>query len=867
MSLATGSRLGPYEVLGPLAAGGMGEVYRGHDPRLARDVAIKVLIGEAWDDERLRRFAQEARAAGALNHPNLLTVFDTGVAEGRPYLVFELLEGVTLRQRLSSGPLAAPKAIGYAVEIANGLAAAHEGGIIHRDLKPENLLLTRDGRVKILDFGLARLRPSHDQDGLGSDTPTKSEITGVGAVLGTVGYMSPEQVRGEPTDHRSDIFSFGSVLHEMLSGDRPFSADTAPEIMTAILREEPPPLALVREPVRRPLERIVRRCLEKQREDRFQSARDVAYALEAVLAIENGAHALDRVPPSPSAWRRVLLGIGLIVPLTAALLAVRGSRHATGPPAASPSFRRLTFERGLVTGARFAPDGGVVYSARLGGRPEELFSTRTGGLGSRSLDLSRTRLLAISSRGEMAVQLGGRLQLRLNASGTLARFPPGTGAPREVLEDVWHADWHPDGQELAIVRRVGGRHSLEFPIGTVLYETAGMVEFPRFSPKGDHIAFVDLPRRNDTAGGAVAVVDLAGRARKVSSAFSTGITGLGWSPSAQEILFTASNGRISDLDLWAVSLASRERLLWNESGSMTLHDVSPDGRLLISRDVWSREMVGRGVGATGERLLSWLDWSHPVELSKDGGLLLFEEQGDGAADSLGTRYGIYVRSTDGSPAVRLGEGRPLGLSPDGGWALAETGQSLVLIPTAAGGPRPLPAAPLTFLAATWFPDGRRILLTAHEPDRQSRLYVQDPSGGGPRPITPEGVVGAGSRGANPISPDGRRLALSSAEHSLLIQPVEGGNPRPGPPLAPDERVIQWTADGRGLYVVRRSEQVADVSILDLATGRRVPWIRLAPADAKGVIGIAPVLLSADGRAYVYGYVRLLQDLYLVERLE
>jgi len=455
----------------------------------------------------------------------------------------------------------------------------------------------------------------------------------------------------------------------------------------------------------------------------------------------------------------------------------------------------------------------------------------------------------------MAVQLGTRVGQRWISVGTLARFPPGSGAPREVLENVWQADWGPDGKELAIVRRVGGRHTLEYPIGTVLYQTAGSVELPRFSPTGDRIAFVDLPLLTDTAGAAVAVVDLTGRARKLSSAFPGGVTGLGWSPSGQEILFTASKGRLSDLDLWAVSLTGRERLLLNESGPITLHDVSADGRLLMSRDARSREVAGRGAAATAERPLSWFDWSFPVALSKDGGLLLFEEQGDGAPDSAGMRYGVYVRGTDGSPAVRLGEGFPLGLSPDGDWALAQTGQSLVLVPTRAGAPRPLPGTHRSYVAATWFPDGRRILLNAHE----RGVYVQDLSGEGPRRITPEGVL------LESLSPDGTRMVVREMGSArLLIQPVDGGEARPGPSLAPDERVIRWTADG--LYVVRYLEQAADVAILDVATGRRVPWKRLAPADTTGVVLVAPVLLSGDGRAYVYSYLRLLQDLYLVEGL-
>jgi hypothetical protein len=279
VALLTATRLGPYEVLGLVGTGGMGEVYRARDERLGREVAIKVLPAESSaDPDRLRRFEQEAKAAGALNHPNLVAVFDTGHHEGAPYVVFELLEGVTLRQRLGSGPLPGRRAVDYAVQIAQGLAAAHEKGIIHRDLKPENLFVTKDGRVKILDFGLAKLRPALDPHAPREQGATVSTATGGGVVLGTVGYMSPEQVRGDPADHRSDIFSFGAVLYEMLSGTRPFCGETSAEVMTAILREDPPEVANADAPPG--LERLVRRCLEKGPEERFQSARDLAFALE-----------------------------------------------------------------------------------------------------------------------------------------------------------------------------------------------------------------------------------------------------------------------------------------------------------------------------------------------------------------------------------------------------------------------------------------------------------------------------------------------------------------------------------------------------------------------------------------------------------
>jgi Serine/threonine protein kinase len=281
MTLSPNTTLSHYRIISKLGAGGMGEVYRAQDSRLDREVAIKVLPANlANDEDRLQRFEQEARATSALNHPNILTVYDIGTYEGAPFIVGELLKGEELRDQLRNGGLTQRKAADFAQQITRGLAAAHEKGITHRDLKPENLFITSDGRVKILDFGLAKLRPQRS-DVIGSELPTARQITGPGTVMGTVGYMSPEQVRGQEVDHRSDIFSFGSILYEMLSGQCAFQHDTLAETMTAILIEEPADLTETNAKINPALEKIVRRCLEKKPEHRFQTASDLNFALEA----------------------------------------------------------------------------------------------------------------------------------------------------------------------------------------------------------------------------------------------------------------------------------------------------------------------------------------------------------------------------------------------------------------------------------------------------------------------------------------------------------------------------------------------------------------------------------------------------------
>jgi serine/threonine protein kinase len=340
MSLSSGTRLGPYEILSLLGAGGMGEVYRGRDPRLGRDIAIKVLPAAfTTDPDRLRRFEQEARAVGVLNHPNILAVHDIGTtAESAPYIVSELLEGETLRQRLASGALPVRKTIDCGLQIARGLAAAHAKGIVHRDLKPENLFLTRDGRVKILDFGLAKLTEldvaAYDR----TSVPTIRVATDPGLVMGTVAYMSPEQVRALLTDHRSDLFSFGAILYEMLSGRRAFQRETAPETMTAILRDDLPELAATTPNISPGLEQIVRHCLEKNPEERFQSARDVAFAFEAISgpstssggAVPLDVRLLGRVKPQ-AMWATVGLVIGLLIGVTPEIV-----MWQQRPPAATP---------------------------------------------------------------------------------------------------------------------------------------------------------------------------------------------------------------------------------------------------------------------------------------------------------------------------------------------------------------------------------------------------------------------------------------------------------------------------------------------------------------------------------------------------
>jgi Tol biopolymer transport system component len=860
MALSNGTRLGPYEILSPLGAGGMGEVYRAKDPRLGREVAIKVLPATfSQDPDRLKRFEQEARAAGVLNHPGITAVYDFGTHEGSPYIVTELLEGETLRSRLGSGAVPVRKAIDYGVQIAKGLAAAHEKGIVHRDLKPENLFLTKDGRVKILDFGLAKLR-AEKEPGSQTDLQTVSGGTEPGVVLGTMGYMAPEQVRGKVADKRSDLFAFGTILYEMLSGQRAFRGDTAADTITAILTKEPPELSSTNREVHPGLDRIVRHCLEKNPEERFESARDVAFDLEALSGLSTPTGAVPETVVPKASRRRLPLAVGIVLAVAGmAATYFAGKKAGYVPP---PSFRQLTFRRGLVGSARFAPDGQtVLYSASWDGKPMEIFLTRLDSPESRPFGLSGSELLSIARSGEMAVSLSRRDSIPFTRTGTLARLGmTGGGSPKEILEDVLSADWSPDGQSLAVVRQAGGKVRLEFPVGHVLYETAGWISDPRISSGGDEVAFLDHPIQGDD-GGSVAIVDRSGKRRAISEFFAS-VQGLCWSPPGSEMWFTAAavgNNRA----FYAATRAGKLRMLARGTGGLTVQDASKDGRVLMVQDKSRQGISALLPGSEKERDFSWLDWSLLRDLSQDGETMLFGESGEGG----GPGYSAYVRKADGSPAVRLGPGNVFALSPDAQLSLGVVGeaadQQIVLYPIGAGEPRKLPTAGLRIFMATFLPDGRRILFAANEAGHGTRLWVQGLQDAKPRAVSPEGyrMVFAG------VSPDGKLTTATGPDQRFYLYPVDGGEPTPIRGLVPGDIPSGWSPDGRELLIRRRGEVPARVMLLDLASGQKKLWKELVPPDPAGVTSVSPVIATPDRKFYAYSYTRSLADLYVVEGLK
>jgi Tol biopolymer transport system component len=596
------------------------------------------------------------------------------------------------------------------------------------------------------------------------------------------------------------------------------------------------------------LERLVRHCLEKSPERRFQSARDLAYDLES-LTLDSGA-ARAPVPRAPSrAARRALAAAAVVALAFLGLWGFRGLR----PPPGDPTYRRLTFRRGTVYGARFAPDGQtVVYSAAWEGQPARLFATRIGSVESRELQLPEARLLSVSSSAELAILFTRGTEWA--PGGTLARVPLEGGAPRAVLENVSHADWAPDGRDLAVVHRVGGKNRIEYPIGKVLYETGKGIFSARFSPKGDRIAFTLM-----NAG--VFTVDLAGRVTPLVEGGADAWV-VAWRPDGAEI-WLASFRAGERWALGAVDLSGHQRPLRREAGAIFLMDISKEGRALVGQAEASGSLVGLFPGATAERELSWMDQPTVNAISDDGRNVVFDEWGEAA----GRIESIYVRATDGSAAVLLGKGHGLAFSPDGQWVLSwpsSTSESFVLLPTGAGQPRPLPhagIAPTHF--CRFFPGGKSILFQGRVGAGSLRFYTQDVEGGEPRPVSPDGVP----NGLAAISPDGRFFAAQGPDSRIAIFPAEGGGPsRPLAGVEPGETPVLWSADGRAIYVTRMSEAPARIFRIEVATGKRELWRTLAPADRCGVIEIDSVVMTPDARSYAFTYERLLVKVHAVDGL-
>jgi len=827
---SAGARLGPYELIAPLGAGGMGEVWRARDTRLAREVAVKMLPPEvAKDESRLKRFEKEARSASALNHPNIVTIYDIGETNSIHWIAMEKVEGKTLRETLFGGALPIRKLLPIAAQIADGLARAHEAGIVHRDLKPENVMVTKDGLVKILDFGLAKLTAAGSGRDEGSQLPTETG-TSPGVVLGTVGYMSPEQAGAQSVDFRSDQFSFGSILYEMATGKRAFQKGTAVDTLSAILHEEPKPVAEINPEAPAPLRWIVARCLAKDPESRYASTKDLARELESV-----SDHLSEAV-----------LG-GSIEVASALLLVAAGVVAGTllkKKPVAPPRFQQVTFQKANIQTATFAPDGQtIVYGA---GRPaaHELFQTRPGSRGSRALGITGVRVTSISISGEMA--------LVRESDGTLLSASLGGGEPRIVTEHVEWAAWGPDGKSLAVVRNSGNPEGprLEFPIGNVLVEQAADADRIHVSPRGDLILF--------RASGGVAVVDREKKTRVLAG----NVLEYGWAPDGREVWFTRVRNGCTEL--FGVTLSGQERFLASFPGDFTFYDVSREGRVLLERgtDLW--QIVGKFPGDESERGYNWLAESMAQDLSADGKTLLFVEREPGLKVVTS-----YIRRTDGSPAVPLIEGWCTALSPDGRWAACRpdplSSQNNIELASTTGEVRRLPTAGLEFkrpCTPAWLPDGRRIVFTANAPDRPARIYVQSVDGSPPRAISPEGTEAVMMGKA--VSPDGR-FVIGLKGGIAAQYPIDGGAPVPIAGILAGDFPFQWSADGKSLYLVQEQTSLK-IWILNIATGEKRLFKDFRGADSWVGPGgwLWNLFITPDGQYYAGTYQNYLADLFVLD---
>jgi serine/threonine protein kinase/Tol biopolymer transport system component len=871
VTIAAGTRLGPYEVLAALGAGGMGEVYRARDTKLDRDVAVKVLPEEFFQDkESVARFEREAKALAALNHSGIAAVHAFEAVSGRHLLVMELVEGEGLDARIARGEIPFDEALPIARQIAEALEAAHEKGIVHRDLKPANVMVTPEGRVKLLDFGLAKAFEM-DPGSVGAPQVTQSPtMTARGVILGTAAYMSPEQARGKAVDRRADVWAFGAVVFEMLTGRRAFEGDTLSDVLAAVLTREPDLAAL---PASTPasVRELIARCL---RRDARSRQRDMG---DARVILEDAASPVQTPPASQEAARSRRPRAALVggVAVAASLVGAAAVFLLRAPkPQSAPSWHRLTFDSGRVLSAGFVPGGRIVYSAAWNGAPSAVYSTRTNFSESRELVPGPSKLLSVSKSGEMAVLLRAKPLGWFAMEGTLARLPADGGTPREMLEKIRDADWSPDGSQLAVVRRVNDKVRLEFPPGRVLYETVGGIASPRFSPKGDRIAFLDYPARGGHWG-TVSVVDLEGH-KTTWTPVHEEIEGLLWSPSGQELWY-GGEGERSAIQLFAAAPGRKPRLVTAAPGDVAPLAIDSSGRVLADRLSLRFQIVCGLPGDSRPRDLAYLGASQLADLSPDGKRILFTYRGPGAQEN----YDVSIRPTDGGASVRLGRGDAKSFSRDGKWVSAViwgnadfgagsasssvSEDSIHLLPTGAGEPRSTRMGGLWIIRAVGIhPDGRRLIFDASEKGKPERLWMREIEGSAPaRPISPPGFIAFTSAF---LSPDGHWAAAADTDDRLWLIPVEGGEPRRIPGVEDGDFFAGWTGDGKAVHVSRYSDKLR-IYRVDPATGVRRLWKEAFLPDAAGAQDPYVVVVARDAEAWAAGYQSLLGELYLVEGLK
>lgn len=820
MGYEAGRVLGPYKIERLLGSGGMGEVYQAVDSRLDRKVAIKVISGTfASDPERLQRFEQEAKILSALNHPNIITIHGLETLEGTLSLVTERLEGETLRVRLDAKPIPQKKALEIAIQVARGLAAAHGKGIVHRDLKPENIFLTKDGLVKILDFGIAKMAwkgPSGEDASTGamafsaSGSPMK---TSEGRILGTASYMSPEQIRMEKLDARTDIFSLGVILWEMITGTRPFQGDGAVLVMTSILKEDLPELdpALNVSPE---LQRTMEYCLNKQPESRYHSAHDLALALESLVGLSGSAFSTSSYRKLSSS--RAAAGWKYAVPVLSGLMVAACLVFAlTRPRAAQPEYRQINFKNGLIHSARFTPDGkSVIYNSTKDGLPWQSYIVSLDSLEERPIGPVSGQILAVSVSGEVAYLLDVEpTDIRFEYPGVLATAPRLEGLiPKERQRGVRWVDYDEKGQIAGVINE-NEKVRIEYPLGQIRYTSTGWISNLRVSPKGDALAFIEHPIAKDDIGYVCLLSIKDKQPRRLTKQWSGSARGLAWR--GDEIWFTATD-RVGGRMLWASNDRQKLRKVLAVPSDLLLHDISKDGQVLLARE---DSACGFAIGRKGEKTIRGMatkPFSFVSAISIDGRYILVEEQTEHS--DLG--YRIYLRSVDGKENTFIGEGMNCCLSPDAKWVAAiqlKPEPHPVLLPMGPGQPRVLPSHGIKGYGTLAWSKSGKLAFTGFRAGQPLQLHIQDVKTEIIQSLPCKGMV-------TPITSFLSDYLLYTSEEGVVMLDLATGKRRVFAANRLDNcKPLCWFKDSQQFLVMTEKENQRQIWTLDLESGKKTPY--------------------------------------------